>query len=122
MGARHFRSIPSWNFSIGPFGLKFAISSSPAFGFMSSRADGRDKEYVMGFTAYLKDIVTILIITSLLGVGLYITLKSGVMAMSGDRCRLILGNLSRLILTLGGCLLFLTMVHEIVGLPIGLRW
>jgi hypothetical protein len=76
----------------------------------------------MEFTAYLKDIVTIVVIAGLFVVGLVITLKSGVVARSGDRCRLILGNLSQLIVTLGGCMLFLTMLQEFVGFRIGLRW
>ena len=74
----------------------------------------------MDFTAYLKDIVTIAAILGLFVVGGLVALKSGVVAMEGEHCRLVRSNLSQLILTLGGCLIFLSMVQEIVGFRIGL--
>jgi hypothetical protein len=76
----------------------------------------------MGIMAHLKDIVTIVVILGLFVVGVLIALKSGAVAMERQHCRLVLGNLSQLILTLAGCMIFLTVVQEIVGFRIGLNW
>ncbi len=77
---------------------------------------------MMGVQAYLKDIVTILCIVSLLSTGLMITLRSGMVSVQGEHCRLVLGNLSRLILTLVGGVLFLLMIQQVVGFPAGPHW
>jgi ABC-type uncharacterized transport system permease subunit len=74
----------------------------------------------MGYLEYLKDFVTLASILSLFGIGLMIALKSGVVAVGGDRCRLLLGNLSHLILAVATCLLFLMMVQQLVGLKVHL--
>jgi len=64
---------------------------------------------------YLKDIVTVGVILSLLGVGALITLKSGLVTVGDDQGRVVLGNLSQLVVTLAGCLIILLMLQEIVG-------
>jgi mannose/fructose/N-acetylgalactosamine-specific phosphotransferase system component IID len=76
----------------------------------------------MGAMVYIKDIVTIAAILGLFVVGGLITLKSGVVTMEGEHCRLVRSNLSQLILTLGGCLIFLSVVQEIVGFRLGFPW
>jgi hypothetical protein len=76
----------------------------------------------MGSLAYLKDFVTVASILSLLVVGVLITLKSGVVTVGGDHCRLVLSNLSQLIITLVGCMLVLIMLQEIMGFRGGLSW
>jgi hypothetical protein len=76
----------------------------------------------MGFLSYLKDIVTVLSILSLFLVGLAITLKSGVVAVGGDRCRLVLGNLSQLLITLAGCLLLLGVIQQFIGIRLAPIW
>jgi len=86
-----------------------------------SMADWFEEESIMGFLTYLKDFVTVASILSLFVVGLLITLKSGVVAMGGDRCRLVLSNLSQMVIALAGCMLVLLMIQQMVGLRIGLR-
>ena len=76
----------------------------------------------MGILGYLKDIVTVASIFSLIAIGVAIALKSGVMAVGPDRSRLVLSNLSRLVLTLAGCLLALGMIHQIVGIRVSSTW
>ena len=76
----------------------------------------------MGFLGYLKDILTVASILSLLLVGLAITLKSGLVAVGADRCRLVLGNLSQLVITLAGCLLLLGMIQHLIGIRLGSLW
>jgi hypothetical protein len=49
-----------------------------------------------------------------------IALKSGVVAVGGDRCRLVLGNLSHLVIAVAACLLLLVMVQQLVGLRIAI--
>jgi hypothetical protein len=74
----------------------------------------------MGLMEYLKDFVTLASIVSLIAIGLLIALKSGVVAVGGDRCRLVLGNLSHLVVGLAACLLFLMMIQQLVGLKVHL--
>ena len=76
----------------------------------------------MGFLGYLKDFMTVASVLSLFVVGLAITLKSGVVAVGADRCRLVLGNLSQLIITLAGCLLVLGMIQQMIGIRIASGW
>jgi uncharacterized membrane protein (Fun14 family) len=76
----------------------------------------------MGAMVYVKDIVIIAAILGLFVVGVLVALKSGVVAMDGEHCSLVRSNLSQLILTLGGFLIFLTFVQEIVGFRLGLIW
>jgi hypothetical protein len=76
----------------------------------------------MGILAYLKDIFTVASICGLLVVGLVIALKSGVVAVGPDRSRLVLQNLSQLLVTLAGCLLVLGMIQEIIGVRLTTRW
>jgi hypothetical protein len=76
----------------------------------------------MGFLSYLKDIVTVSSILGLFLVGLAITLKSGVVTMGGDRCRLVLGNLSQMVITLACCLLLLGMIQQLIGLRLATLW
>ena len=82
--------------------------------------DGIEGEFVMGYLAYLKDFVTLASILSLLVVGLLITLKSGVVMVGDDRCRLVRSNVSQLVISLAGCALFLMMIQHIVGFRLGL--
>jgi ABC-type uncharacterized transport system permease subunit len=74
----------------------------------------------MGYVEYLKDFVTLASILSLFAIGLLIALKSGVVAVGGERCRLLLGNLSHLVLDVAACLLFLMIVQQLVGLKVHL--
>ncbi len=69
----------------------------------------------MGFLGYMKDILTVASILGLVIVGLTIALRSGVAAMGPDRSRLVLANLSQLVLTLAGCLLVLGMIQQLIG-------
>jgi hypothetical protein len=70
----------------------------------------------MGFLEYLKDFVTLASILSLLAIGFFIALKSGVVAVGGHRCWLVLGNLSHLVISVAACVLFLVMIQQLVGL------
>jgi hypothetical protein len=79
-------------------------------------ADRFEEESVMGFLVYLKDAVTIASVLGLLAVGLWITLKSGVVSVGGDHCRLVLANLSYMVLGLAGCLLIFMMIQQMVGI------
>lgn len=74
----------------------------------------------MGYLAYLKDFVTVASILSLFVIGLLITLKSGVVSVGGDHCRLVRSNLSQLVISLVGCALFLMMIQQIVGFRLNL--
>jgi ABC-type uncharacterized transport system permease subunit len=74
----------------------------------------------MGFLEYAKDFVTLASILTLFAIGLTIALKSGVVAVGQDRCRLVLGNLSHLIFGIAACLLLLMMVQQLVGLRLTL--
>lgn len=76
----------------------------------------------MGFLDYLKDIVTVASILGLILVGLAISLKSGVVAVGADRCRLVLGNLSHVTVGLAGFLVVLGMIQRIVGFRLGTFW
>ena len=76
----------------------------------------------MGFLVYLKDIVTVSSILSLLVVGLAITLKSGVVAVGTERCRLVLGNFSQMVIALAGCFLLLCMIQQLIGIRLGSIW
>jgi hypothetical protein len=76
----------------------------------------------MGFLGYAKDILTVASILGLFLVGLTIALRSGVMAVGPDRSRLVLGNLSQLILTLAGCLLVLGMIQTLIGMRLPAVW
>jgi hypothetical protein len=73
----------------------------------------------MGYLTHLKDILSVASILSLLFVGVLITLKSGMVTVGGDQCRVVMGNLSQLIITLAGCLVFLMVLQEIVGFHMG---
>jgi ABC-type uncharacterized transport system permease subunit len=74
----------------------------------------------MGYLEYVKDFATLASILTLLGIGFMIALKSGVVAVGGDRCRLVLGNLSHLVIAVAACLLLLVMVQQLVGLRIAI--
>jgi hypothetical protein len=76
----------------------------------------------MGILGYLKDIVTVASILSLIFIGLAIALKSGVVAVGPDRSRLMLANLSRLVLTVAGCLLVLGMIQQLIGVRLPSTW
>jgi hypothetical protein len=82
----------------------------------------KKEESTMGFLGYMKDILTVASILSLIVVGLAIALKSGVVAVGPDRSRLVLGNLSQLVLTLAGCLLVLGMIQQMIGVRLGAIW
>ncbi len=71
---------------------------------------------------HLKDIAIVLSILALLSIGLAITLKSGVMSVGRDRRRLILVNLSQMVVALMGWLVVLMMVQQIVGSRVGSPW
>jgi hypothetical protein len=79
-------------------------------------ADQFEEESYMGFLSYVKDAFTLASILSLLTVGLWITLKSGVVSVGNHHCRLVLSNLSHLILGVAGCLIVLMMLQQIVGI------
>lgn len=74
----------------------------------------------MVYLTYLKDLVTLASILSLIVVGLLITLKSGVVSVGGDRCRLVRSNFSQLVISLAGCAIFLMMIQHMVGFRLGL--
>jgi hypothetical protein len=76
----------------------------------------------MGILGYAKDIVTFASILSLLIIGLAIALKSGVVAVGPDRSRLVLANLSQVVLTLAGCLVVLGMLQQLVGVRFSSTW
>ncbi len=71
---------------------------------------------------HLKDIAIVLSILALLSIGLAITLKSGVMSVGRGRRRLILVNLSQMVVALMGWLVVLMMVQQIVGSRVGSPW
>ncbi len=72
----------------------------------------------MSFLEYLKDFVIVTTVLTLIGTGLMISLRSGVLSVGGGRCRLVLGNLSQLVVALAACLFFLMMVQQLVGLRV----
>ena len=76
----------------------------------------------MGILAYIKDFFILASIIGLIGVGLIITLKSGMVAMGKERCHLILGNMSRLVLALSACLAFLMMAQQMAGIRFVTPW
>jgi hypothetical protein len=76
----------------------------------------------MGILGYLKDIVTVASIFGLLIIGLAIALKSGVVAVGPERSRLVLANLSQLVLTLAGCLLVLGVIQQFIGVRLSSSW
>ena len=76
----------------------------------------------MGLAGHLKDIVTFATILSLFVVGLAIVLKSGAVAVGADRSRLILANLSQMVITLAGCFLALGMIQQIIGFRLSPAW
>ncbi len=76
----------------------------------------------MGILGYLKDIVTVASIFSLLFIGLTIALKSGVVAVGPNRSRLVLANLSQLILTVAGCVLVLGVIQQVIGVRLSSTW
>jgi hypothetical protein len=49
-------------------------------------------------------------------------LKSGVVAVGPDRSRLVLANLSQVVLTLAGCLVVLGMLQQLVGVRFSSTW
>lgn len=75
----------------------------------------------MGFLEYSKDFAVYGSILSLIGIGLAIALRSGVVTVGGDRCRVVLGNLSHLILGVTACIIFLLMLQQMVGVKFVLR-
>ncbi len=72
----------------------------------------------MGFHDYLKDFATLASIFSLFAIGFVIVVKSGAVAVGGDRCRLVLGNLSHLVVGLAACVLLIAVIQQLVGLRI----
>jgi hypothetical protein len=76
----------------------------------------------MGILGYAKDILTVASICSLILVGLTIALKSGVVAVGPDRSKLVLANLSQLVITVAGCLLVLGMIQQVIGVRFPSGW
>jgi hypothetical protein len=76
----------------------------------------------MSVLVYAKDILTFASILSLIVIGLTIALKSGVVTVGPERSRLILANLSQLVLTLAGCLLALGMIQQLAGVRLASTW
>jgi ABC-type uncharacterized transport system permease subunit len=87
---------------------------------LASTAGRLRGEALMGYLEYLKDFFTVASVLSLIAIGFMISLKSGVVAVGGDRCRLVLGNLTHLVVGIAACLLFLMMVQQLVGLRVHL--
>ncbi len=74
----------------------------------------------MGILFYLKDIITVVSVLSLLVIGLLITLKSGVVSVGGgNQCGLVWRNFSQLVVTLAGLILFLSIVQQMIGIHLG---
>jgi len=76
----------------------------------------------MGYLAHFKDLFILTSIFGLIGVGLVITLKSGVVSMGRERCQLMFGNLSRLVVALSACLVLLMMFQQMAGIRVGSPW
>ncbi len=76
----------------------------------------------MGVLGYLKDIVTVSSIVGLVLVGLVIALRSGAVAVGPDRSRLMLSNLSQLVITLAGCLIAIGMIQQVIGVRLTSNW
>jgi hypothetical protein len=59
----------------------------------------------------------------LFALGLVLTLRSGVADLStGQGMRRMVGNLYHTLLMVGGCLIGLALIQQMVGLHIGLVW
>ena len=76
----------------------------------------------MGITACLKDCLTLASILGLLVIGLTIALKSGLVIVGPERKTEMMGNLSKVLLTLAGCLLILGMIQRVIGVRIDSIW
>ncbi len=76
----------------------------------------------MGVTSYLKDCLTLASILGLLLAGLTIALESGVVIVGPERKSEVMVNLSKVLLTLAGCLLILGMIQRVVGVRIDPIW
>jgi ABC-type uncharacterized transport system permease subunit len=74
----------------------------------------------MSLVEHLKDFATLATILTLFGVGLIIALKSGAVSVGEDRGRLVLGNLSHLIVDLTACVVLILMFQQLAGLRLGL--
>ena len=71
---------------------------------------------------HIKDFFILSSIAGLIGIGIFIALKSGVVEMGKQRCRLILANMSHLVLALTACLAFLLMAQEMAGVRFVTPW
>jgi len=97
-----------------------------SFSKVSRRSSDDDGSFpgdaIMGWTIYLKDLFILSSILGLFVIGFVVALKSGVVSMGRGRGRQIWDNASHLVVALAGCLAFLLMVQQMIGLKIGSPW